>query len=288
MCAANDYELHCVSETPFDQREFTPPLEQDIVGTSTSRNVRRRLVPGHSGILGNAAVSSGRAELHLRTANTIRGCNTADINCVPIRRVFDRFRNMCAPYIEADSMTHPDIEASGAGRNVRSRLSAGYSSMLRNANVFSGATTDTIRGRVTADINCVPVRRVFDQFRNMRAPYIEADCMTQPAIRKRSLSIMAELCPTVCADNRQSSKAKMLKSASDCLIQRPILTDTRRNIVCQSPALTVNQAYLCLDIKDCNITPTIIDFPTNALEDIHDKHLLTKYLRGCAQDVHNE
>ncbi|GKC58186.1 DNA helicase [Tanacetum coccineum] len=58
--------------------------------------------------------------------------------------------------------------------------------------------------------------------------------------------------------------------------------------VCQSPALTVNQANLCLDIKDCNITPTIIDFPTNALEDIHDKHLLTKYPRGCAQDVQNK
>ncbi|GJW20751.1 hypothetical protein Tco_0031373 [Tanacetum coccineum] len=231
MCATDNYELHCVSETPFDQREFTPPLEQDIVGTNTSRNVRRSLVPGHSGILGNAAVSSGTAELHLRTTNTIRGCDTTDINCVPIRRVSDRFRNMCAPYNEADSITHPDIEASGAGRNVLSRLSAGHSSMLRNANVFSGAvelrpgTADTIRGRVTADINCVPVRRVFDRFRNMRAPYIEADCMTQPAIRKRSLSTMAELCPTVCAANRQSSKAKMLSSASDCLIQRPILME---------------------------------------------------------------
>ncbi|GJZ44188.1 hypothetical protein Tco_0591443, partial [Tanacetum coccineum] len=187
------------------------------IGTSTSRNVRRRLVPGHSGIFGNAAVSSGTTKLRLRTANTIRGCDTTDINCVPIPRVFDRFRNM-------------HIEASGAGRNVRSRLSAGYSSMLRNANVFSGAvelrlgTTDTILDHGTTDINCVPVRRVFNRLRNMRAPYIEADCMTQPAIHKRSLSTMAELCPTVCAANRQSSKAKMLGSASDCLIQRPILT----------------------------------------------------------------
>ncbi|GJZ44190.1 hypothetical protein Tco_0591445 [Tanacetum coccineum] len=67
-----------------------------------------------------------------------------------------------------------------------------------------------------------------------------------------------------------------------------VFSDARRNNVCQSPTLTVNHAYLCLDIKDCNITPTIIDFPTNALEDIHDKHLLTKYSCGCAQYVHNE
>ncbi|GJV43205.1 hypothetical protein Tco_1427741 [Tanacetum coccineum] len=180
---ADDYELHYVSENPFDQREFTPPLKKDIVGAGTSRNVRRRLVPGHSGIFGNAAMFSRTAELRLRTANTTRGCDTTDINCVPIRRVFDRFRNMRTPYIEADSMTHPgmrppvsiftydpfknldgknfkchgsfDIEGFGAGRNSRSCLSAGDSSMLRNANVFSEAielrprTADTIRSRGT-------------------------------------------------------------------------------------------------------------------------------------------
>ncbi|GKB87853.1 hypothetical protein Tco_0960125 [Tanacetum coccineum] len=193
-------------------------------------------------------------------------------------------------------MTQPDVEGSGASRNVRRRLLAGHSSMLGNANVFSGAvelrlgTANTIRGRDTADINCVPIRKVFDRFRNMRTPYIEADCMTQPAIRKWSLSAIAEPYPTVygrgapteisvrvcCtagwldvsvnaggllmssgaplpatgltrshavpdgtalptsqifnrfrhigAANRQSSKAKMLSPASDCLIQRPMLT----------------------------------------------------------------
>nr|GEY55411.1 hypothetical protein [Tanacetum cinerariifolium] len=308
---ADDYELHYVSENPLDQREFTPPLEQDIVGAGSSRNVRRhincvpihrvfdrfrnmctpyieadsmthpdiegsgtcknvrsRLSAGHSSMLCNANMFSGAVELRPGTSDTIRG---RDINCVPIHRVFDRFRNMCTPYIEADSMTHPDIEGSGTCKNVRSRLSAGHSSMLCNANMFSGAvelrpgTSDTIRGRGTANINCVPVRRVFDRFRNMCVPYIEADCMTQPAIRKRSLSSMAELYPTVCAANCQSSKVKMLSSASDCLIQRSILTDARRNSVTSAN-----------------------NFPTNALEDIHDKHLLTKYSHGCAQYVHNE
>ncbi|GJY47107.1 hypothetical protein Tco_0436170 [Tanacetum coccineum] len=152
----------------------------DIKGASTSRNVRSRLVPGHSAIFRNATVFSGTAEWRLGTANTIYGRGTIDINCVPIH-----------------------VKGSGASRNVRRRLLAGHSSMLGNANVFSGAvelrpgTANTIRGRDTADINCVPIRNVFDRFRNMRTPYIEADCMTQPAIRKRSLSAMAEPYPTV-------------------------------------------------------------------------------------------
>ncbi|GKD12580.1 hypothetical protein Tco_1196987 [Tanacetum coccineum] len=221
MCATDDHELHAVSENPFNQREFTSPLEQDIVAADTSRNVRRHLVSGHSGIFSNAAVFSGTTELRLGIANTIHGCDTAGINCVPIRRVFDRFRNMRTPYIEANSMTHPDIEVE-----------------------LRPGTANTIRGRGTSDINCVPVRRVFDWFRNMRAPYIEADCMTQPAANADS--------------------------------------------VCQSPVLTVNQAYLCLDIKDCNITPAIKDFPPNALEDIRDKHVFMEYSRGCAQYVHSE
>ncbi|GJW27005.1 hypothetical protein Tco_0040816 [Tanacetum coccineum] len=221
-------------------------------------------------------------------------CNTPDINYVPIRRVFDRFRNMRMLYIEADSMTHPDIEGSGDGRNVRSRLSAGHSSMLRNASVFSGAvelrpeTADTIRGRGTTNINCFPVRRVFDRFRNMRSPYIEVECMTQPAICKRSLSTMAELYPTVCVANHQSSKAKMLSSASDCLIQRPILTDVPRTGISQSPVLTLNHVYFCLDIEGCNIKPTIIGFLNIAREDICDIHLSTERSHSHTQHVHTE
>ncbi|GJS88036.1 DNA helicase [Tanacetum coccineum] len=58
--------------------------------------------------------------------------------------------------------------------------------------------------------------------------------------------------------------------------------------VSQSPVLTLNHAYFCLDIEGCNIKPAIIGFLNIAREDIRDIHLSAERWRSHTQHVHTE
>ncbi|GKB39079.1 hypothetical protein Tco_0884021 [Tanacetum coccineum] len=127
---------------------------------------------------------------------------------------------MRMPYIEADSMTHPDLEMSKYHIcDCDDLIDPVLLQILKVLAMeeMSGVICQPVTQACSVMLACSQ-KQVFDRFRNMRASYIEADCMTQPAICKRSLSTMAELYPTVFVANHQSSKAKMLSSASDCLI----------------------------------------------------------------------
>ncbi|GJV74120.1 hypothetical protein Tco_1494115 [Tanacetum coccineum] len=120
---ADDYPFNAEFEMPTSAdvlREFTPTLEEvspvckrsssttplshayverckvptaDAQNASVGRNVQICLLKSHSGMPINASGILGTTKPHLGPAGTIGNHDTADRNCVPISRFFDRFRN---------------------------------------------------------------------------------------------------------------------------------------------------------------------------------------------------
>ncbi|GKB01996.1 hypothetical protein Tco_0830040, partial [Tanacetum coccineum] len=101
-------------------------------------------------------------EPRTQTAAAVDVPTTTDRNCIPISRVFDRFRNMPATSHRAEYMS----------QTVEPRIQ----------------TTAAVHGHNTADRNCVPISKVFDRFRNMRVTNDRAECIAQTASCSRLLA----------------------------------------------------------------------------------------------------
>ncbi|GKC84981.1 hypothetical protein Tco_1140698 [Tanacetum coccineum] len=80
------------------RREFTPSFEEGVrdQNIGVSRNVRGCLLPCFSVAAASANRFPPTVEPRIQTVAAVDARNTADRNCVPISRVFDRFRNMRA------------------------------------------------------------------------------------------------------------------------------------------------------------------------------------------------
>ncbi|GJV54556.1 hypothetical protein Tco_1455561 [Tanacetum coccineum] len=89
------------------RQEFTPPFEEGVrdQNISVSQNARRCLLPCFSA----AAASDNRfpptVEPQIQTVVAVDVRNTTNKNCIPISRVFDRFRNMRATSDQAEYMS---------------------------------------------------------------------------------------------------------------------------------------------------------------------------------------
>nr|GEW39644.1 nucleic acid-binding, OB-fold protein [Tanacetum cinerariifolium] len=89
------------------RREFTPPFEEGVRAQNigVSRNVRRCLLPCFSVTAGSANRFPLAVESWIQTVASVDVRNTSDRNCVPISRVFDRFRNVRGISDQAEYMT---------------------------------------------------------------------------------------------------------------------------------------------------------------------------------------
>ncbi|GJW89594.1 DNA helicase [Tanacetum coccineum] len=144
-------------------------------------------------------------------------------------------------------------------------------------------TVAAVDVRNNADRNCVPVSRVFDHFRNMRATSDQAEYMSQTASCSHPLA-------SVDSGNRGSVYTAVMpvsnvpKVASEGLISNNTTkslkhTDIPYNVVCQASLTTFNHAYLCLDCKDYIIRPALIIFPNTVQETRNRGYGPAKYLR---------
>ncbi|GJQ97615.1 hypothetical protein Tco_0008754, partial [Tanacetum coccineum] len=103
------------------QREFTPPIEEDVHRVNVSRNVKRRLLTSHSNMPTSASMFTGIAKQQVGPAYTVENRGNEDRNYVPISRVFDRFRSMRTTNIGADCMAQTVEQHFGFAYTVENR-----------------------------------------------------------------------------------------------------------------------------------------------------------------------
>ncbi|GJT23250.1 retrotransposon protein, putative, ty1-copia subclass [Tanacetum coccineum] len=172
----------------------------------------------------------------------------------------------------------------GVSRNVRMCLLPCFSAAAASDNRFPPTVESRIQTvavvdvRNNADRNCVPVSRVFDRFRNVRATSDRAEY-----ICSRPLA-------AVDSGNRGSvytvdvPVSNVPKAASEGIISNNTTknlkhTDIPYTVVCQTSLTTFNHAYMCLDCKDCIIRPALIFFSNTVQETVNRGYGPAKYPR---------
>ncbi|GJU73235.1 hypothetical protein Tco_1264640 [Tanacetum coccineum] len=133
------------------RREFTPPFEEGVrdQNIGVSRNVRGCLLPCFS----TAAASANRfpptVEPRIQTVAAVDARNTADRNCVPISRVFDRFRNMRATSDHAEYMSQTTYCSRPLAVVDNGNRGSVYTAVVPVSNVSKAASAGLISNNTT-------------------------------------------------------------------------------------------------------------------------------------------
>ncbi|GJT87230.1 hypothetical protein Tco_1068947 [Tanacetum coccineum] len=107
-CTTTDdgYQFRDKLEMSFVERPelFTPPPDEAF-----TRNVRRRLTTSQTISPANAARLIGTFGENFRPADILGSHDTSDITTLPIRRIFDRFRNLLTDNVERDFVSQTSL-----------------------------------------------------------------------------------------------------------------------------------------------------------------------------------
>ncbi|GJV99847.1 hypothetical protein Tco_1555099, partial [Tanacetum coccineum] len=210
---AKDYEFACAMQcnTTGDAYQFSDELEMSLVENPElftpppdegfPKNVRRRLTTSQSSSLVNATRLIRTSKEDFQPADILGNHDTPDTTTVPVRIIFDRFRNMPMNNIERDSAFQAAVSAIGkrplsttafshayaerietptaigqtisVGRNIRRCLITAQSHDVVDASgllipsELHVHTAGIIRQQCVTDGTVVPISRIFDRFRNM-------------------------------------------------------------------------------------------------------------------------
>ncbi|GJV28510.1 hypothetical protein Tco_1384958 [Tanacetum coccineum] len=133
----------------------------------------------------------------------------------------------------------------------------------------------------TTDRNCVPISKVFDRFRNMRATSNRAEYTSQIASCSRPLAAVGSS-DRGSVYTRVMPVSKVPKAALAGLSSNNTRKNLQRtyipyNSICQALLGTFNHAYLCLDSKGCIIRHALITILNTACKTENRGHVPVKY-----------
>ncbi|GJU87465.1 hypothetical protein Tco_1295011 [Tanacetum coccineum] len=195
-----------------------------------TRNVKRRLITSQNVSPANAARLITKSKENFRSADILGSHDTSDSTTVPVRRIFDRFRNMPFRNMPTDNVERDFVSQTVSALGKRPLSTTPFS----HAYVVRGVLP------TPSELYIHTTSRIFDCFRNADVNYFPSNIVVHIGSTPRG--------------------------------------DISRTSVCQSALPTLNHTYLCLDSNGCVISPEVISFPNRTEETKRQRHLPAEYL----------
>ncbi|GJZ19909.1 DNA helicase, partial [Tanacetum coccineum] len=237
-----------VSQTLSDTvRCEAPVADVQIVGTS--KNVMRRLSIGNPHVV--------------------------DITCVPVSRIFQRFKDMPVHRVEPNTKTQTGIRHSIGSRAPLTPLDVSLENN-NNGNVQ--------HGYLPAEYPRVQTRTIHNAVSATNKP------STPNAHKPKYLQPVSTLWSKEGSFSRNIKKRSMPSSLQQTL--QPNAPTCHADVLCpidvQTTITAVNHAYLCLDVKSHTIRPEIISFLNDNQENVNHNCASAEHSNDCCMFKHTE
>ncbi|GJY05975.1 DNA helicase [Tanacetum coccineum] len=231
--------------------------------------------------------------------------DTGDRTTVPIRRVFDRFKNMCTPRPQSDYVTSADISCHMVSKHPLTTLNHAYlcldadnhsinihNDCQLNAEVetlLDGVDGNTLPTTFERDGTTVSVFRISDRFRNMNIGGSQSDS-TMNTARSTMVDNVDRIPTSVGIIGHQDTRDRTtvpIRRIFDRFrnMPCPVLSQTMSPV---QPLTMLNHAYLCLDADNHIVRPQIINFERSDGDSGHRHHLPAEHSRDRTNNAPNE